>query len=108
MRTIQLKKGNKSLTTVYPTREDISSLKVGDFAINCFGDMAEVAEIYAQKEDINGKMFVCYYTFFNIEKTSKISNSLKEGELCITTKLSNMFNSNEIREIQRELNRKVN
>jgi hypothetical protein len=47
-----------------PSREDIESLKVGDLAPDCFGRMSEITEIFAQKDDITGRAFVCYYTAF--------------------------------------------
>lgn len=72
-----------------PTREDIISLKVGDMAPDCFNGMRKVVEIFACREDIHGKMFVCYYTEFG--PTSRMSNSMKEDEILSTTALTNKF-----------------
>lgn len=82
-----------------PTREYVMSLKVGDMAPDCFGKLAKVTSVYAQRDDINGKAFVCYYTAFG--ETSTISASLKEGELLRHCGLRHT--SDEISQIEREM-----
>jgi hypothetical protein len=62
-----------------PTREDIESLKIGDLAPDCFGNVSKVVTIFAKKEDISGKLFACYYVEFG-SNGGTISNSIKEGE----------------------------
>lgn len=66
------------ILVVRPTREDVQNLKVGDMAPNCFGKMAAVVSIFAQRDDIKGKAFVCYYT--ENGPGSTISGSMKEDE----------------------------
>ena len=65
-----------------PTREDIYGLRVGDMALNPFGRYAPVTRIYAQKDDINGKAFVCYYT--TLGTGAAVSNTAQEGEVTAT------------------------
>jgi hypothetical protein len=59
------------------TREYIESLRLGDLAPDPFGKLSKITKIYARREDINGKLFICYYTEFS--PNSQISNSLKES-----------------------------
>lgn len=72
-----------------PTREDVENLKVGDLAPDCFGKMRRVTEIFARREDINGKLFVCFYTEFG--ERSTMSGSMKEDEIVATTEISSKF-----------------
>jgi hypothetical protein len=85
-----------------PTREDIETLKVGDLAPDCFGRMNRVTEIFAQKDDINGRAFVCYYTAFGT--SGSCSHSMKEGELLRTVATSNAYTSAELDAIERKAN----
>lgn len=75
-----------------PTREDVQNLKVGDMALNPFGRYAEVKNIFAQKDDINGKAFVCYYTDYGPGST--ISNSAKEGEVTPSMAVTSKYMQN--------------
>ena len=84
-----------------PTREQVQSLKVGDFALDCFGKMREVVEVYAQKDDIIGRAFVCYYT--KTSETSSTSMSMKEDEIVRTADLCNKYKSAEIDAIERQM-----
>lgn len=68
-----------------PTRQDVLDLKVGDLAPNCFGRMAKVTSIYAQKDDVHGKAFVCFYTEWGTNAT--MSHSIKEDETVATIPL---------------------
>jgi hypothetical protein len=67
------------VTAYFPTREDVQAIEIGSMAPSCFGDLHEVVEVTAKREDIHGKLFCCYYTEFG--PTSRISNSVKEDEL---------------------------
>lgn len=74
------------------TREEIEHLKVGDklqmtYDIDCHGQILpraqwaearEITHIYARREDIHGRLFVCFYTTFG--ENAQISGSIKEGE----------------------------
>lgn len=66
-------------TLTIPTRKEIETLAIGDLALDSFGNMAEVVEICARREDINNTLFVCYYT--RCSETSQCSMSMKAGEL---------------------------
>lgn len=68
--------------TTTPTREQIDNLMVGDIVPNCFGELRPITTIHAKREDINGKLFACFYTKFG--DNSALSGSLKEGEAIIT------------------------
>lgn len=79
-RTLQVRTTQgQQLTVVVPTREDIWNLQVGDMAPSCFPEPRRVVRIYARKDDIHGKAFVCYYTEFG--DGASISESAKEDEM---------------------------
>lgn len=84
-----------------PTRQEIMNFVVGSFAPDCFGGWHEITRIYAYKEDIHGKLFICYYTKHG--ENGQISNSLKEGELNRTVALSGKHTSHELDVIEREI-----
>lgn len=67
------------LTVFAPSRQDIENLQVGDFAPACFGHVRRVVRITARRDDVNGKLFVCYYTEHGTN--SSISDDAKEGEM---------------------------
>lgn len=77
-----------------PDRAYIEALKVGDYAPNSFGRMCEVVEITYRGLDVNGRLFVCYYTAFG--RDARISHSLKEGRIDRTVALSNRYSSADI------------
>ena len=81
-----------------PTRSEIQNLKVGDLALDCFGRMSEVVSIHAQKDDIHGKAFVCYYTA--LDSGATISHSEKQGKLTRTLPLCHQYTSRELDEIE--------
>ena len=85
-----------------PSREDIESLKVGDVSPDCFGRMSKVTEIFARKDDINGRAFVCYYTAFGA--SGSCSHRMKEGDLLRTVATSNAYTSAELDAIERKAN----
>ena len=78
------------LLIVKPTREDVQNLKVGDLAPNCFGQFSRVTEIYAQRDNIHGKAFVCFYTEFG-SNGSTISGNLVEDEIVPTIPLTSRY-----------------
>ena len=86
-----------------PSRNEIETLKVGDMAPNAWGRRAEVVEVTCRKQDIKGRLFVCYYTKDAPDSTSRTSNSMKEGELLRTVGASFVFNSNELRAVEADM-----
>lgn len=86
-----------------PTRNYIENLKVGDQALDCFGHMAKVVEISTRKNDVSGKLFVCYYTSDSDKGSSQTSMSMKEGELVRTVQLSCLHKSVELDSIERRM-----
>ena len=81
-----------------PENQDILNLKVGDRAPSCFGRDGIVTEIYAMKNDINGRPFVCYYE--QGHNGLKCSMSMKAGELIRTVRASELFTSAELDQIE--------
>lgn len=77
-----------------PTRQEVLDLQVGHMALDCFGNLAEVTEIYGRGDDIDGRAFVCYYT--RLSANSTVSNSMKEGKIVRTTRLTHRYKSAEI------------
>lgn len=77
----------------------ITSLKAGDLAPDCWGEMKEIIEIYARDYDLNGKLFVCLDLRFG--PTSTISNSFKVGELHRSRKITSRHSSHELDQIER-------
>ena len=84
-----------------PNRQTILNLKVGDKAIDCFGNMSEVVEIFGRGVDVNVKWYVCYTT--RLGENSTVSGSMKEGELVRTVELSKYYTSHELDMIEREM-----
>ena len=85
-----------------PTRYYIESIRVGDLAPNCFGNVDRVTRITAQLDDWQGRAFVCYTVEFGASG-STISNSLKEGELHRTTRISHQHTAHELTCIERRI-----
>lgn len=86
-----------------PTRSQVESLHVGDMAINPFGKMAEVTEVFARGVDVKGRAYICYYTRTGTE-TGSMSNSMTEGELVRTVPLTFKYTSVELDRIERAMN----
>jgi hypothetical protein len=86
------------ITAYLPTRADIESVTVGSFAPNAWGQLREVVEISAKREDIMGRLFVCYYTEFG--PGSRISDSLKQDELHRDVATSRAHTSRELDDIE--------
>ena len=74
---------------VRPTREEILGLQVGDQAINVFGGLGRIVEIFARGVDVKGRAYACTY----IESSSglKISHSFSEGEVVPTIPVIRRF-----------------
>lgn len=87
------------VTAFRPTREEIAAIEVGSEAPDAFGKLARVVEITARKEDIHGKLFICYYTTWS--ENARMSNSMKEGEIVRTVDLSRAHTSAEIDAVER-------
>lgn len=87
---------------IIPTTTEIAALRVGDLALNPFGHFARVAEITYRGIDVHGKAFVGYYTDFG-DRSGRISNSMKAGELMRTVALSVRHTSRELDQIEAEL-----
>lgn len=84
------------LTVVRPTREDVQNLAVGDHVPDCFGKLARVVRIFAQRDDVHGKAFVCFYTEFGGSGSgSTMSGSMKEGEVYMTLAVTSRFHRTE-------------
>lgn len=86
-----------------PTRAYVETLQVGDFAPDPFGKPARVVSIHGRGEDLNGRAFVCFCTAFGTGSSS-ISNSLKEGELARSTRITGRHTSRELDAIERQIN----
>ena len=82
-----------------PTKEDVQNLNVGDQAYDWAGNLKTVDEISGRGIDIKGKAFVCFYLINGPH--SRVSSSLKEGQLNRTVELSNEYSSHELDEIER-------
>jgi len=89
------------MTIFMPTREQVQSLKVGDFALDCFGKMREVVEVYGRGDDIHGKAYVCFYTEWGL--SSRISNSMKEDEILRTLPVCREYKSAEIDAMEKRM-----
>lgn len=84
-----------------PTRNDIESMQVGDKAMDCFGKSNEVVKVEHKGTDINGKLFVCYATWFS--HATSISMSMKEDELVRHVGTSAKFTSHQLDLIEAEM-----
>jgi len=81
-----------------PTIKDVESLAVGDSAPYVMG-IGEVSEIFARGEDCNGRPYVCYYV--STSSSSRMSASMKVGEVVRTLALCNALSSAQIDEVER-------
>lgn len=84
----------------FPTREAIETLRVGDQAIDAWGHMAEVTRISCRREDLEGRLFVCYYTKTDI---GSMSMSRKQDRVTRTVALSNVHTSAQIDALEQGL-----
>lgn len=85
-----------------PTRQEIEDLKEGDTALNPFGEYGEITNIFARRDDVEGKLFICYYTKWG-GNGSSISSCMKEGELVRHLGVCHHHNSHELRLIEKQL-----
>lgn len=87
-----------------PTRDDVTGIKVGDLAPDCFGKLSRVTRISYSGEDKSGLAFVGYFTAMSDKDTPEngcgCSNSIKEGRLIRTVALTGLFNSSELDDIE--------
>lgn len=65
------------------TRDQIDAIEIGTTKVahginGRFGEATTVVEIYAKREDIHGKLFVCGYRQYG--EGARISFSIKEGD----------------------------
>jgi len=65
------------------TREQIAAIEIGRTKIAMgidgrFGEATPVVEIYARRDDIHGKLFICGYREYGAG--ARMSFSIKEGE----------------------------
>ena len=91
--------GHKMLTIYVPSKSYIENFEIGTKAPYCFGGLRDVVEVFAINQDVNGKIFACYY--IKHSENSRISGSVKEGEIVRDLKLTCALKSAEIDEIQR-------
>ena len=84
-----------------PTREQVESLSVGDFALDCWGRLAEVTQVTYRDVDVNGRLFVGYYT--RSLAGGEVSQSIKEGRLVRTLAVCCIHTSAELDAIERRL-----
>lgn len=84
------------MTKVYvykPTQDDAEDLKVGDMALDPFGNWNEVVEITYRGIDIHGKAYVGFYTKHG--ENGSVSNSYKDGEVVMTMPVCQKFKRRE-------------
>ena len=86
-----------------PTAQEVKSLKVGDLALNAFGQYAPVTEISYRSVDVEGAPFVGYYTSTN---GGAMSATYKAGELVRTVAASRRYKSAELDAIERDMRKK--
>lgn len=77
---------------VKPTRQDVETLQMGDFALDCFGKWSRVESIFHRGEDIHGKLFVCFRVDFGNDG-STITASAKEDEFVATVPLTREYST---------------
>ena len=78
-----------------PTRDEVASLKIGDYSLDCFGQMAEVVRVSFRGQDMLGRAYVGYYTRSRSGNGST-SMSIKQGCITRTAALSCKYTSDEI------------
>ena len=92
----------KPFILLVPTAADVAELKIGDRALNAFGNYEEVTEITYRSVDVAGNPFVGYYTRFGSD-TSRLSGGYKAGELVRTVHASCRHKSAELDAIERDM-----
>ena len=94
----QLFEQNLELDYYLPKRDDIQNFSVGQWAVDCFGKLGIITDIFGRGNDTTGRAYICYYVQFGPHST--ISRSLKENELVRTVPLCNKFKSFELDAIE--------
>lgn len=93
---------DRGIKIYYCTKEYIQSLKVGDFAPDCFGNMRKITRIFGElRPNCKGKLCINYYTEHG--PTSQISNGATEGQIFHNVITSNYWTSAELDEIERQI-----
>ncbi len=103
MRTVSITIGGRIVTVVFPTRDDVLNLKVGDLAPDYGGMDRPVVSIYGQGIDIKGFAYVCYYTGTGTNNGSTVSNCVTERKVLRTVSLSCWLTSAQLDAAEREL-----
>jgi len=74
-----------------PSKSWIENLQVGDLALDCFGKKAPVTSITFRGIDLKGKAYVGFYTRLDMDTSTTISGSAKEGETVSTLPIVNKY-----------------
>lgn len=72
-----------------PSAAQCQELKPGDLALNCFGQLEPVSEVYARGTDVHGSAYVCFYAAFG-DSGATISGSYRAGEPVATVPLTSV------------------
>lgn len=81
-------------TAFRPTTNEIEMLRVGDMAPDAFGGVSQVVDITYRGIDVHGRAYVGYYVRFS--DTSKMSGSMKAGEVVRSVQVCRFHTSAEI------------
>jgi hypothetical protein len=84
-----------------PTRQQVEALQVGDLALDCFGHLNPVTDIYGRGTDIKGKHYVLFYT--RLDDHGSISGGYKEGELVRTVPLCSKYTSAQLDQLEQRI-----
>jgi hypothetical protein len=88
-----------------PTLEEVQQIQVGDVALDCFGSLKPVVEIYGRGQDGKDRTYVLFKTQFS-DAGSTITGDMTEGVLARTVHLTKYFNSHELDLIEKYLFRR--
>jgi len=91
---------------VFPSREDIESLCVGELAPDYAGRMREIVSIHGRGDDVKGRAFVCYYVKHG-DNGGAVSNSLRENTLHRTISFTRVAMSAEIDAVEEQFRREM-
>ena len=94
--------GSQVVSAIIPPVELVQNLEAGDTVLDCFGNVADVAEITFRGVDLAGKAFVGFTTT-RLSDTSTCSHTYKAGRLVRTVKLSGMFTSRELDDLEADM-----
>jgi len=95
MKQIVVTTRHGTCTAFIPTADDCLEMKVGDQALDAFGNLATVNEIFARGISDKGRAYVCYYT--DTGSGGRVSNSIMAGEVQRTVRLCRLLDSEQIR-----------